>query len=121
MMGSHAFVNDSWSAGKTTSSVSLAALLAKRSKRVLLIDLDPQGNATLFAGAQAVPGKTMAEVLLGERSLDEVTVGSAVANLWVAPAMRSLTATVVGLIRDFGGEQKIRVALASPHQTTTQC
>jgi chromosome partitioning protein len=116
-MCTHAFVNDSGSAGKTTSSVSLGALLAERSKRVLLIDCDPQGNATLFAGAKAVPGKTMAEVLLGERSLDEVVVGSAVANLWIAPAMRSLNAAVVGLTRDFGGEQKIRVALASLHET----
>jgi chromosome partitioning protein len=97
--------------------VSLGALLAERSKRVLLIDCDPQGNATLFAGAKAVPGKTMAEVLLGERSLDEVIVGSAVANLWIAPATRSLNAAVVGLTRDFGGEQKIRVALPSLQET----
>jgi len=112
-MAVHAFVNDSGSAGKTTSSVSLAALLAEKRKRVLLIDCDPQGNATLFAGAEAVPGKTMAEVLLGDLSLEEIIVASAVENLSVAPAMRSLNGAVVGLTRDFGGEQKIRVSLQS--------
>ena len=112
-MGTQAFVNDSGSAGKTTSSVSLGALLAERNKRVLLIDCDPQGNATLFTGAQAVPGKTMAEVLVGERCLEEVIVDSAVDNLWIAAAMRSLNAAVVGLTGDFGGGQKIRVALKS--------
>ena len=71
---------------------------------VLLIDCDPQGNATLFAGAEAVPGKTMAEVLLGERSLQDVIIGSAVQGLWIAPAMRSLNAAVVALTRDFGVE-----------------
>ncbi len=110
-MSTHAVVNDSGSAGKTTTAVSLAALLAERGKDTLLIDNDPQGNATLFAGAEAVAGKTMAEVLLGERSLEEVIVPSAVKHLSVAPAMRSLNGAVVALTRDFGGEQRIRVAL----------
>lgn len=110
-MSTHAIVNDSGSAGKTTSAVSLAALLAERKVNILLIDNDPQGNATLFAGAEAVPGKTMAEVLVGERSLEEVIVASAVEHLSVAPAMRSLNGAVVALTRDFGGEQRIRVAL----------
>jgi len=110
-MGTHAIVNDSGSAGKTTSAVSLAALLAERKINTLLIDNDPQGNATLFAGAEAVQGKTMAEVLMAERSLEEVIVASAVEHLSVAPAMRSLNGAVVALTRDFGGEQRIRVAL----------
>lgn len=112
-MSIHAIVNDSGSAGKTTSAVSLAALLAERNINTLLIDNDPQGNATLFAGAQAVPGKTMAEVLLAERSLEEVIVASAVEHLSVAPAMRSLNTAVVALTRDIGGEQRIRMALQS--------
>lgn len=110
-MSTHAIVNDSGSAGKTTTAVSLAALLAERKLNTLLIDNDPQGNATLFAGAVAVPGKTMAEVLVGERDLEEVIVASAVGHLSVAPAMRSLNGAVVALTRDFGGEQRIRVAL----------
>lgn len=110
-MGTHAIVNDSGSAGKTTSAVTLAALLAERRVNTLLVDNDPQGNATLFAGAEAVPGKTMAEVLLEERTLEEVIVPSAVEHLSVAPAMRSLNGAVVALTRDFGGEQRIRVAL----------
>lgn len=112
-MATHVLINDSGSAGKTTSAVSLAALLAERGIETLLWDNDPQGNATLFAGAEAAAGKTTAEVLLGERSLDEVIVASVVPHLWVAPAMRSLNGAVVALTRDIGGEQRIRVALAS--------
>jgi chromosome partitioning protein len=55
----------------------------------------------------------MAEVLLGDVSLEEIIVASAVDNMSVAPAMRSLIGAVVGLTRDFGGEQKIRLALQS--------
>lgn len=115
-MATHAFVNDSGSAGKTTSDVSLGTLLAEKPKRVLLMDCDPQGNATLFAGAQATPGKTMGEVLLGERTLDEVIVPTVVEGMFIAPADRSLNAAVVALTRDFGGEQMIRVALQSMDQ-----
>ncbi len=107
----HAVVNEAGSAGKTTTAVTLAAILAETGRRTLLWDNDPQGNATLFAGATAVPGKTAAEVLVGEAALDEVLTPSAVDKLWVVPADRSLHGATVQLTRGFGGEQKIRRAL----------
>lgn len=112
-MATHSVVNEAGSAGKTTTAVSLASLLAGSGRRVLLWDNDAQGNATLFAGVQASPGKTAAEVLLGERSVDEVLTPSVVSNLWVVPADRGLHGALIQLTREFGGEQRIRVALQS--------
>ena len=110
-MAVHAVVNEAGSAGKTTTAVTLAAILAESGRRTLLWDNDAQGNATLFVGVQAVPGKTAAEVLVGERSLDEVIVPTIVDRLFVVPADRSLNGALIQLTRDFGGEQRIRVAL----------
>ena len=112
-MSVHAVVNEAGSAGKTTTAVTLAALMAEANRRTLLWDNDPQGNATLFAGVDPMDGKTGAEVLIGERSLDEVIVESVVPNLYVVPANRTLHGAVVQLTRNFGGEQKIRRALSS--------
>lgn len=110
-MAIHAVVNEAGSAGKTTTAVTLAAIMAESGRRTLLWDNDAQGNATLFVGVEAAAGKTAAEVLVGERSLEEVITTTVLDRLFVVPADRSLHGALVQLTRGFGGEQSIRVAL----------
>lgn len=109
----HAVVNEAGSAGKTTTAVTLGAILAESGRRVLLWDNDAQGNATLSVGVEAVDGKTAAEVLLGERTLAEVIVPTVMENLFVVPANRSLQGAAVQLTRGQGGEFRLRTALES--------
>ncbi len=72
-MRSIAVMNQKGGVGKTTSSVNLAAALAKRGKRVCLFDLDPQGHASFHVGVEAVgETPTIYDVLTGERTLSEV-------------------------------------------------
>jgi chromosome partitioning protein len=113
-MSVHAVAGLGGSAGKTTTAATVAALEAEAHRRVLLIDMDPQGNATLSVGATAVSGKTTGDVLIGRASLDEVAVETvALPGLWIAPADGSLDDAAVQLTLKVGGEQQLRLALAA--------
>ncbi len=67
-----AFANQKGGCGKTTTSVHLAGALSQAGRRVLLIDMDPQAHATMALGQSAPPGRTIGDVLMGERTLDDV-------------------------------------------------
>ncbi len=110
-MTRHVILNQAGSVGKTTTAVTLAALLAESGVPTLLWDNDAQANATRHAGAVAEPGKTVSEVLLRRARVDEVIVPSAVENLWVVPADDTLAGTAIELGRSVGAEQRIRLAL----------
>ena len=70
-----AITNQKGGVGKTTTGVNLAASLAAANRRVLLVDLDPQGNATMGSGVdKRTLGATVYQVLLGSRSVAEVRV-----------------------------------------------
>jgi chromosome partitioning protein len=107
-----AITNQKGGVGKTTTCVNLAASLAATRRRVLMIDLDPQGNATMGSGVDKDTAKaTSYHVLLGEKSLAEVTVCAEKAGFDVIPANRELAGAEVELVNEFARETRLKEAL----------
>lgn len=108
-----AIANQAGSAGKTTTAVSLAGLLAERGYTVRVIDSDAQSNATFALGVNN-PDLSISDVLLRRASLDEVEVPTKVDGLFVVPSTTDLDGTAVALTKEFlGGEQRLKSALAA--------
>ena len=107
-----AITNQKGGVGKTTTSVNLAASLAALEKRVLLVDLDPQGNATTGCGIdkQALEATTC-EVLLGESQALDTIVSVTNAGFALLPANSDLTAAEMRLLQEIGRELRLRKAL----------
>lgn len=99
-----AFANQKGGVGKTTSCVNIAAGLAFAKKRVLLVDLDPQGNATMGSGVDKTQvSPTINEVLLSDASVKDVVVRGTAAGYDVLPANGDLTEAEIFLAREEGG------------------
>jgi chromosome partitioning protein len=107
-----AITNQKGGVGKTTTTVNLAASLATVSQRVLLIDLDPQGNATMGSGIEKRDlESTVYHVLLGRKTIAEVRKKSAVGQYDVLPANRDLAGAEIELVDFPHRETQLRNAL----------
>jgi chromosome partitioning protein len=93
-----AVTNQKGGVGKTTTSINVAYYLAKAGHKTLLIDFDPQGNATSGLGIDKQSlGPTMAEVIMKQAPLADTVLPTAHKNLWLAPATPTLANTEVEL------------------------
>jgi len=108
-----AVANQKGGVGKTTTCVNLAASLAATQRRVLLVDMDPQGNATMGCGINKMELENSAcDVLLGEASAADTIVTAPEGGFAVLPGNEDLTLAEVTLLQEIGREMKLRKALA---------
>jgi chromosome partitioning protein len=107
-----AIANQKGGVGKTTTAVNLGAALAELGYRVLVIDLDPQGNATTGLGINARNlSHSIYDVLLNDLSLEDCIEPTAVRNLFLAPATIDLAGAEIELVPAFSRELRLRRAL----------
>jgi chromosome partitioning protein len=99
--------------GKTTTAINLGACLAQESRRVLLVDLDPQGNASSGLGINGNDQKTtIYEALINQVDLESAIQATALANLDLVPSGQRLSGAEVELVGMMARETRLRTLLA---------
>jgi chromosome partitioning protein len=107
-----AISNQKGGVGKTTTSINLSAALAHHGEKVLVVDLDPQANASSGLGyPRGSVDMGVYDLLLGFREFDSVRMPTAVERLELVPANRELVGAEIELVKEFNRERRLRKAL----------
>jgi chromosome partitioning protein len=113
-----AIVNQKGGVGKTTTSINLATALAEEGQKVLLLDIDPQGNTTVGLGFEKEKlEKSIYDLLIGQAKISDIILETEIHNLHLAPANIQLSGAEIELVNVIARETRLRQALQPVRQS----